>query len=171
MPLSQHLHGAKWILALLGITAFLTAAHGQERLKTIDNPGGGQIVYGPLAGSPSLREAMVTMLRNVHNHFGDRPEIGRFYQARGTNSAATFFTVTAKSLAGRRIRGMVIVATSKLNQSFDAAVIYDDADRFDKTWNVMMNKLNQVWQQDYPQPTQSAQPAVDSSTPLPVPCR
>ena len=139
----QHLHVARLAVAVLCVTAFLTPARGQDGLKTINNPGGGQIVYGPLTGQPSLQGAMVTMLRNVHNHFGDRPEIGRFYQARGTNSAATLFTLMAKSPAGKRIRGMVIVSSAKPNQPVDAAVIYDDADRFGTTWSAMMQTLNQ----------------------------
>ena len=140
-------------------------AHAQDGLKTIDNSGGGQIVYGPLAGQSSLQGAMATMLRNVHDHFGDRPAIDGFYQARGTNSVATFFTLTAKSPAGKRIRGMVIVSLAKPGQTADGAIMYDDADRFAKTWSAMMRQLNQVWHRDHPQPAQSSQPGGASAPP------
>ena len=94
----------KLLLLLLCISA-----HAQDSLKTIDNPGGGQIVYGPVSGQTSMQGAMGAMLRNIHSHFGDRPQIGRFFQAGGTDSVATFFTVTAKS-RGKHIAGMVIVS-------------------------------------------------------------
>jgi hypothetical protein len=38
---------------------------------------------------------------------------------------------------------MVIVSSAKPNQPVDAAVIYDDADRFGTTWSAMMQTLNQ----------------------------
>src|SRR5579872_2374796 len=85
-----------WLCATaMVVLAFGQGGGSQSGLKTIDNPGGGQIVYGPVSGQTTLQGAMGAMLRNVHSHFGERPQIGRFFQAGGSDSVATFFTVTA----------------------------------------------------------------------------
>ncbi len=43
----------------------LRAPGADNSLKTIDNPGGGQIIYGLLNDQSSLKDAMVAMLRNI----------------------------------------------------------------------------------------------------------
>ena len=132
------------------------SAYAQDGLKTIDNPGGGQIVYGPVSGQTSMQGAMGAILRNIHSHFGERPQIGRFFQAGGTDSVATFFTVTAKSQGGKHIAGMVIVSMPAGTQPA-GAFLFDDAQRFGTTANPMLKKLNEVWHPD------SAKPAAQSS--------
>jgi hypothetical protein len=140
-----------------------------DGLKTYDNPGGGQIVYGPLDGKPSLQKAMGDVLRNVHGHFGDRPQIGRFFQAKGTSTVATFFTLTAKNEGGKHIAGLAIVSVPGDSQAA-AAVIYDDASRFGTTANVMLKKLSSLWNPEPPKssalPTRSA--PLHESAPLPM---
>jgi hypothetical protein len=115
----------------------------QDGLHTIDNPGGGQVVYGTLTGQTSLSNAMVYMLQQVHGHFGDRPQIGKFFQSRGGDSVATFFTVTAKNQGNKSIAGLVIVNMPR-GATPTAAVLFDDPARFAKTEPVMMQKLNQA---------------------------
>jgi len=142
---------ARVTVAIFCITACRNTAHGEGVLKTIDNPGGGQIIYGPVSGQSSLQGAMGAVLRSLHSHFGDRPQIGKFFRAGGSDSAATFFTVTAKTLGGKPIAGMAIVSMLGGNQP-GAAVMYDDAPRFGKTMSVMMKKLNDVWHAESPLP-------------------
>jgi len=154
MPRLQIRLCAKLTFVLLCTTALLTPAFADDTLKTIDNPGGGQIVYGPVNGQSSLQGAMGAMLRNVHGQFGDRPQIGKFFQAGGSDSVATFFTVTAKTQGGKQIAGMVIVSMPSGSQPA-GAVIYDDAQRFGTTANPMLKKLNEVWHADSAKPTQS----------------
>ncbi len=147
---------AKSIIALLCAALFMQSARAADTgLKTIDNPGGGQIIYGPLDDQSSLQNAMIAMLRDIHGHFGNRPEIGRFFQTRGSDSLATFFTVTAKNQGGKRVAGLVIVAMPSGNKPA-AAVLFDDAERFGKTMNPMMKKLNELWHVDAPKGTQPA---------------
>ncbi len=122
-----------------------TAARADEGLKSIDNPGGGQVVYGPVEGQTTMQGAMGFMLRKVHGHFGDRPEIGKFFQGRGGDSVATFFTLTAKNQGGKKMSGLVIVSMPKGARPA-AAVLYDEAARFGKTEPVLMKKLNEAWQ-------------------------
>src|SRR6202451_1454992 len=131
-------------------------ADAQDSLKTIDNPGGGEIVYGPGAGQTSMQGAMGAVLRDIHSRFGERPQIGRFFQAGGTDSVATFFTVTAKSQGGKHIAGMVIVSMPSGTQP-GGAFLSADAQRFGTTANPMLKKLNEVWHPD------SAKPAAQSS--------
>jgi hypothetical protein len=154
----------KLIIAFLCAAIFLAPARAADNnaLKTIDYPGGGQILYGPLPDQSSLKDAMVSMLRNIHGHFGDRPQIGNLFQTHGSDSLATFFTVTAKNQGGKHIAGLVIVAMPNGSKAA-AGVIYDDANQFSKTLNPMMKKLNEVWHVDAPA---GAQPAAGKGAPV-----
>jgi hypothetical protein len=149
MILSKKIGVTSCGVALLCAAAFLSPARAADNnaLKTIDYPGGGQILYGPLPDQSTLKDAMVAMLRNIHGHFGERPQIGNLFQTHGSDSLAAFFTVTAKNQGGKHIAGLVIVAMPSGSKAA-AGVIYDDADRFSKTLNPMMKKLNEVWHLD-----------------------
>jgi hypothetical protein len=116
-------------LFVLGFFATSLAPAGAESVKTLDNPGGGQAVYGPLTGDTSLRAGMGDVLHGVHHHFGDRPKIGRLFQTKSGDSVACFFTLTAKNYGGKRIAGLAIV-TMPAGARPAGAVLYDDADRF-----------------------------------------
>src|ERR1035437_248538 len=166
-------------LSCLGVTAChssvpkaptQTSADADDSLKTINNPGGGQVIYGPVTGQSTLQGAMATMLREVHGHFGDRPQIGKFFQSRSGDSVATFFSLTAKNQGGKRISGLVIVSMPG-GAKPAAAVLYDDADRFGKTENVLMNKLNDAWHKEKDQYASQSQPAhtpTKGGAPLPL---
>jgi hypothetical protein len=165
-------HWALLALSVAGVTAAaaLASAHASEAsLRTITEPGGGEVLYGPLEGESSLRGAMISMLKLIRGHFGDRPEIGRFYQARGTGSAATFFTVTANNQGGKRLRGMVIVSQAAPDGPVDAAVMFDDAQHFDRSWTPMMKSLNQAWHQQGRQPVVNSPASGTAGDPRPVP--
>ncbi len=137
------------ILLLLGV---LSPACGRTRaeattdeaLQIIDNPGGGQIVYGALPGESSFGGGMAAMLRSVHGHFGDRPQVGKFFQARGSDSVAAFFTLIAKNQGGKPMAGLVIVSMPQGSRPA-AAVLYDEAARFPRTQSALMQKLNEAW--------------------------
>ena len=113
-------------------------------LQTLDNPAGGHVVYGPMEDAMSMPQAMAYMLRQIHGRFGDRPQIGRFFQSRSKDSLATFFTLTARKQDGKAIAGLVIVSTPQ-GAKPAAAVLYDDASRFSKTESTLMNMLNSAW--------------------------
>ena len=134
------------LLAVLSLThATLARADANNGLTTINNPAGGQVVYGPMTNITSQRDAIAAMLRYVHNHFGDRPQIGKFFQTKGTDSIATFFQLTAKNQGDKPIAGMVIVSIAPGAKNGAAAVLYDDAARFSKTQPALMQKLNAAW--------------------------
>jgi hypothetical protein len=134
---------------LLGTTA---PAWADDVLETLDSPGGGEIVYGPLEGVASLSSAMVDVLRTVHEHFDDRPRVGKFLQARDGHSVATFFSVTDKSQGGRAFAGLAIVSQAEGSSSAAGAVLYDDAARFAQTEPAMMKTLSDTWHLSSPSP-------------------
>jgi hypothetical protein len=117
------------------------ASQPQDGLHTIDNPGGGEVVYGTLTGQSSLSNAMVYMLRQVHGHFGDQPQIGKFFQSKGGDSVATFFSLTAKNQGNVPVAGLVIVNMPK-GTTPTAAVLTDAPARFATTEPQMLRRLN-----------------------------
>lgn len=50
------------------------------QVKTIDNPGGGHIYLGALAGQPTPQEAFGKTLHQVSVFCGDRPQLGQLVQ-------------------------------------------------------------------------------------------
>jgi hypothetical protein len=128
----------------LALAAAVASAQSQEALKIIDNPGGGQVVYGPLTEARSTSSAMVFMLRQVHGHFGDRPELGKFFQTNGSDSTAVFFNVTNKNQGNQRVAGLVIVSVPRSGTP-TAAVLYDEAGRFATTEPALMKALSAAW--------------------------
>jgi hypothetical protein len=133
----------------LGLAAGLATSTAQQPansgLKTVDNPGGGQFVYGSLTGQSSKADAMVFMLHKVHTHFGDKPQIGKLLQSRDGSSLATFFTLNASTLSGRPIAGLVIISMPAQGTP-QAAVLYDDAKNFIASEPSMMKSLTAAWQ-------------------------
>ena len=144
------------VFVLLCIVPFLAPARADDGLKTINVAGGGQIVYGPIIGASSLQGAMGTVLRDIHGHFGDRPQIGKFFQTPEKDSIATFFTLTAKTQGGKRIAGMVIVSMPRGTKPA-AALLYADADQFGKKVNVLLKRLNEAWQMEATKSAPSSQ--------------
>src|ERR1700693_5475655 len=102
----------------------LIAVSAQGALKTIDNPQGGKIVYGAVEGAATEAAAMGAALRMLHTQFGDKPNVGRIFRVRGTNSVAAFFTVAQRG-QGSPMAGLV-VASSFAPGHIEAAVISDD---------------------------------------------
>ncbi len=129
------------------------AGTSADVLKFIDLPGGGHVVYGSLDDVSTMPQAMGFMLRQVHGHFGDRPQVGRFFQSKSGDSLATFFTLTAKKQDGKPTSGLVIVAMPAGTHPA-AAVLFDNSDRFAKTEPTLMAKLTDAWRK---QSEQSAQ--------------
>jgi len=130
-------------IGMFGVATF-PLARAEDALKTINNPGGGQIIYGPMETQSSVQVAMGFMLRQIHGHYGDRPQVGRLFQDRSGESLAAFFNLTARNSGGQRISGLVMVSVPRGGQA-RAAVITDDVSRFPKTVNPMLQRLNAEW--------------------------
>jgi hypothetical protein len=137
-------------------------AHSQD-LKTIDNPGGGQVIYGSITGQTSPQGAMASILHYVHNRFGGRPQVTGIFQSRDGQFVGAFFTETATTQGAKNLAGLAIVSLSAGNTPA-GALLYDDAPRFPKTQPVLMKKLDEAWH-DAAAPGPSAAP----NQPGPVP--
>lgn len=123
---------------------FAAAAHAQGALKTINNSQGGKIVYGQVEGQTTEAGAMGAVLRSLHNQFGDRPQVGKLFEVRGTQSVAAFFTVNKKKQSSGQLAGLIIV-TKVATDRVEAAVVSDDASHLSATFNPMMKTLFGSW--------------------------
>jgi hypothetical protein len=128
---------------VLCLFACISLARAEEALKVIDNPGGGQVVYGPVDQN-TAQGAMAVVLHYVHAHFGDRPLVGKVFQSRDGQNFGAFFTVTAKNAGNKPIAGLVIVSLAHGSKPA-AAALYDESSRFAKTEPVLLHKLNEGW--------------------------
>ena len=128
------------VLTLLLATPLLQA----QGLQTITPPQGGKIVYGQVQGQTTESGAMGAVLRAIHNQFGSRPEVGKLFQVRGTQSVAAFFSVDKKNQGGGRRAGLLIVAKATTDH-VEAAVVSDDESRFASNLGPMMKTLFAAW--------------------------
>ena len=132
---------------------------------TINGPEGGQIVYGAVAGATTQPAAMAKLLSSVQAQCGEKPQIGRVFQFRGTNSVGVFFSVTNRPQGNVRVAGLVIANATGPDQ-VEAALLSDDASRFGKTVNPMLKQLFGVWHPDAvaatSSPTPGRSPAIGS---------
>jgi hypothetical protein len=139
----QFLFSAAAILLIAGSSA----AHAQG-LKSIDPPGGGKIIYGQVAGATTEAAAMGTVLHNLHQNLGTRPEVGKLFQVKGTGSYAVFLSVKRNDQgAGKapmQVAGLLI-ATKVSDGHVEAALLSDEASRFPKTLPGMSKTLFATW--------------------------
>jgi hypothetical protein len=131
---------------LLSITlaaACTEPASSQTALKTVENPSGGKIVYGVVDGARSEAGAMGMILSSLHRQYGDRPQVGKVFQVRDSNSVAVFFTLIKRNQGNAPIAGMLIAAPS--DAGVEAALLTDEASRFGKSVNPMLQSLFAAW--------------------------
>lgn len=119
-------------------------AHSQEQpanaQKTLANPGGGQVVYGPVSGEITLNGGMASMLRQVSAHFGNRPLVESLVRERNRDWLAAFFSVKAANDGNTPMAGLVIVAGAS-NAVPQGAILYDIAERFASTEPALLRLL------------------------------
>jgi hypothetical protein len=129
---------------LLLVVASTTLSGAQAALKTIDNPKGGRIVYGQVGGQVTEAGAMGSVLRSLHSQYGDKPQVGKVFQVRGTNSVAVFFTLAKRNQGNMQLAGMLIVSQVSADH-VEAALMTDEAARFGSTINPMLTTLFSMW--------------------------
>src|ERR1700722_15842519 len=94
MPQPRLTHLVTFVLGLIWLLQWSASARAQTSLKTIDNPGGGEVVYGPVdENTPPA--AMIAVLRYVHTRFGQSPTVSKVFQSRDGQNSGAFFTVPA----------------------------------------------------------------------------
>jgi len=131
------------VLCLLTVFAWAVLANAQG-LKTINNPGGGKIVYGQVEGQTTEAGAMGAVLHSLHDQFGDRPQVGKLFTVHGTQSVACFFSVNMRKQGGGQRAGMLIVAKATTDH-VEAAVVSDDSAHFSTSLSPMLKTLFGVW--------------------------
>ena len=122
----------------------VTCASAQTPLTTINNPGGGMIVYGKVDGASNEAGAMGVILHSLHNQYRDRPQVGNVFRVRGTNSVAVFLTLVKRTQGNTAVAGMLIASRAP-DGSVEAALLSDDAARFGATINPMLTTLFNRW--------------------------
>jgi hypothetical protein len=136
--------------AAMALILGIASAHAQPSngsgsgFTTVNAPGGGQYSYGPFTGKGSMSDAVLYMLRSIHQYFGNRPELGKFVQSRDDTQTAAFFGVNAKSVGDKPMTGLFIVARSA-DGSASGAVVFDESSRFAASEPGMMKALYTVW--------------------------
>src|ERR1700733_12407424 len=150
--------GALWLIAAS------QSAGAHDALKVINNPGGGQVVYGP-SDQDTPQAAMTNGLRYVHTHFGDTPAVGKVFQSRDGQNFGAFFTVTAKTQGNKKIAGLVMVSLAAAAKPA-AAALYDAPSRFATTEPVLLHALSDAWKSAATRPASSGAVGSGSIPPL-----
>jgi hypothetical protein len=159
---------ASLYIGLISLSTFPRVACGEDSLKVIDNPGGGQVVYGPVNQS-TPQAAMAAALRYVHTRFGESPVVGKVFQSRDGQNFGAFLTVTAKTQGNKKMAGLVIVSLAN-GANPAAALLYDDSSRFARTEPALLRTLTQAWR-TAAAPSPSATGGVAASVPSLTPTR
>ncbi len=133
---------------VVGVVFSIALAAAAQSLKTINPPSGGKIVYGQVDGQTTEAGAMGAVLRSLHQSLGEKPQVGKLFQVHGTESVAVFFSVTRHDQGpgkGPLQVGGLLIATKVSTDHVEAALVTDDASRFQKTLPGMMKTLMGVW--------------------------
>jgi hypothetical protein len=130
------------LLLLVGLGA--QSAHAQANMLAISSSQTGKIFFGPVEGAASPAASMSAMLRIIHNNCGEKPQVGKVFKVRGTNSDAVFLTVVNHKMGDTPRAGLLIVTPSGPNQ-MEAGMVVDDAAQFGSTVNSMLDTLFSVW--------------------------
>src|ERR1035438_7473923 len=109
-------------------------------ITTLDVAQGGKISYGTVAGATTQAAAMSKILISMQNTCGEKPQIGKVFQFKGTKTVGVFFTVTDHSKGNKKLAGLVMSAASGPRQ-VEAALLSDDARSIGKTVNPMLQQL------------------------------
>ena len=132
-------------LSIVCISACKAGTPPPTPITTLDAAQGGKISYGTVTGATTQAAAMSKILIGMQNTCGERPQIGKVFQFKGTNTVGVFFTVTDHSKGNKKVAGLVMSAASGPRQ-VEAALISNDASRFGRTVNPMLRQLLSVWQ-------------------------
>jgi len=159
---------------LLGLGFLVLAGNSQVAIpgdsKTLENLAGAKVIYGCFTAKASLPDAMIAVLRTVHTHFGEQPEIGDLLKSRDGKRLGVFFTVHAKSDGNKLAAGLAIV-TATPDAIPEFALLFDDGDRFPSTEASLLNLLysNGQFVEPVPSSGHAALEAADSSAPVEIP--
>ena len=132
------------VISLILVVACSSVPPTQTGLTTVQGSQGGMIVYGLVDGAATPAMAMARILRNVQNNCGEKPQVGKVFRVRDSNSDAVFFTVTNRAGGNVPVAGMLI-ASETGPKAVEAALVSDSAARFGSNMNPLLNQLFGVW--------------------------
>ena len=132
------------LLSVVSISACKAGTPPPTPITTLDAAQGGKISYGTVAGATTQAAAMSKILTGLQNTCGEKPQIGKVFQFKGTKTVGVFFTVTDHSKGNKKVAGLVLSAASGPRQ-VEAALLSNDASRIGKTMNPMLQQLFGVW--------------------------
>src|ERR1035438_7719230 len=95
-------------LSFLAICACKAQTQTTTPITHIDAPQGGKIAYGSVDGATTQPAALARLLSGGQTRGGEKPQIGRVFRFRGTNSVGVFFAVTDHSKGNKQVAGLVI---------------------------------------------------------------
>jgi len=98
------------VLSLFLVVAGSSILPAQTALTTLQGTQGGMIIYGLVDGATTPAMAMARILHNVQNGCGEKPQVGKVFRVRSSNSDAVFFTVTNHAGGNVPVAGMVIAS-------------------------------------------------------------
>lgn len=130
-----------WLVLLL---SNLCGDQAQGALNIIKPVQGGKIVYGQVDDQTTEAGAMGSLLRSLHNDYGERPQVGKLFQVRNSQSVAAFFSIAKPNQEEGRLAG-IIIAIKVGTDHVEAAVVSDDASHFPSRLNSLMTTLFGVW--------------------------
>lgn len=126
------------------LLAFCAIIIPAQQLHTLNPPTGSTIVYGQVADQTTEAGAMAAILRHVHQDIGERPQVGKLFQVRGTESVAVFFSATRHTGKQAQIGG-IIIAIKVNSDHVEAALITNEASRFHSALPADMKSLFAIW--------------------------
>jgi hypothetical protein len=132
------------MLGLLFLAGCSWIPHPQPQFTTLNGAQGGTIVYGVVAGATKPAAGLASVLLNVQNSCGEKPQVGNVFRVKGSHSDAVYFTVVDHPQNNRQAAGMVI-AVQTAPKTVEAAMVTDDAARFSSTVNPLLTQLFSVW--------------------------
>ena len=127
-------------IALLATGLQTLTACASDSFKTIQNPGGGTVVYGPLSGQLAYQVALGETLKNVEANYGDKPQMGDLLQSKNGSFWEGFFTITDKKHGSKAMTGLVIIYAPTSGTAGGATMI-DTTEHFAQSLKPMFQLL------------------------------
>jgi hypothetical protein len=141
------------VICLVLVLYHFWSSQAQGALKIINPVSGGKIVYGQVDDQTTEAGAMGSLLRSLHTDYGERPQVGKLFQIRNSQSVAAFFSIAKHNQGEGQLAGMII-AIKVTTDHVEAALVSDEASRFPSSLNSLMTTLFGVWH-----PFEAARPA------------
>lgn len=120
---------------LAALAVAFTASNGADAkavFQTIEGPQGGRVLMAPLDAAGE-QAALIALLRDIHQYFGAKPEIGQIVRDKSGSLSALFSDKTE----GKEVQGIAIVSAGAAGAS-QGTVVYDVAARFGTTANTLL---------------------------------